>query len=102
PGVVAGNDPTKIDYETAAGHAYSITVQASDGALTSSQVFTIGVTDVAPSVPVDSNGSANTVAEGAAANTLVGITAASTTSVNDPAATYALISDTSSSEERRV
>ena len=31
-GVVSVADATKINYETAPGHAYSITVQASDGA----------------------------------------------------------------------
>src|ERR1700738_2843266 len=93
-GVVSVADPTKLDYETA-GHAYTVIVQASDGVLTSSQVFTIGVTDVAPSVPVDSNASANSVAEGAAANTLVGITASSSTSTTDPAATYSLTADSS-------
>src|SRR5205807_2475276 len=43
-----------LDYESAPGHQYSITVVASDGTLTSSQSFTIGVTDVAPSQPTDS------------------------------------------------
>ncbi len=50
-GVVTVADSTKIDYESAPGHAYTITAQASDGTLTSSQTFTIGVTDVAPSTP---------------------------------------------------
>ena len=30
-GVVTVADATKIDFETAAGHAYTVTVQASDG-----------------------------------------------------------------------
>ncbi len=67
-GVVTVADPTKIDFETAPGHAYTVTAQASDGTLASSQNFTIAVTDVAPSTPVDSNAAANTVAEGAAAS----------------------------------
>ena len=75
------------------GHAYSITVQASDGTLTSSQTFTIGVTDVAPSTPTDSDAAANTVVEGAANGSTVGITASST-DVNGPAVTYSLIGDT--------
>jgi hypothetical protein len=88
-GVITVADPTKIDYETAPGHAYTVTAQASDGTLTSSQDFTIAVTNVAPSVPVDSNAAANAVAEGAAAGTLVGVTA-SATDVNGPALTYSI------------
>ena len=60
---------TKIDYETAPGHAYTVTAQASDGTLTSSQTFTISVSDVALTTPVDSNAAANSVVEGAAAGT---------------------------------
>ncbi len=87
---------THIDYEgSGPGHSYSVTVQASDGTLTSSQTFTIGVTDVAPSQPTDGNAAANTVAEGATAGTTVGVTAAST-DVNGPAVTYSLTGDTSS------
>ena len=63
---------------------YAITVQASDGTLTSSQIFAIAVTDVAPSVPVDVNAAANTVVEGAATGTAVGITA-SASDINGPA-----------------
>ncbi|MBR0848062.1 cadherin repeat domain-containing protein, partial [Bradyrhizobium diazoefficiens] len=93
-GVVTVADPTKIDYESAAGHAYTVTARASDGTLTSSQAFTIAVNDVAPSVPVDSDATANSVSEGAAAGTTVGVTASST-DVNGPAVTYSLIGDTS-------
>src|SRR2546427_8973998 len=70
-------------------------VQASDGTLSSTQTFSIAVSDVAPSTPTDSNAAANTVAEGASAGTLVGITASST-DVNGPAVTYSLIADSSS------
>ena len=87
-------DPTKIDFETSPGHAYTVTAQASDGTLGSSQTFTIGVTDVAPSVPVDSDATANSVAEGAAAGSTVGVTASST-DVNGPPVTYSLTGDTS-------
>ncbi|TYL84331.1 VCBS domain-containing protein [Bradyrhizobium cytisi] len=93
-GVVTVADATKMDYESAQGHAYSVTVQASDGTLTSHQTFAIGVTDVAPSTPVDSNTAANTVVEGAAAGSAVGVTASST-DVNGPALIYSLIGDTS-------
>ena len=88
-GIVTVADPSKINFETAPGHAYTITVNSSDGITSSSQSFTIGVTDIAPSTPVDSNAGANTVAEGAAANTLVGITASST-DINDPGVTWSL------------
>ena len=91
-GVVSVADPTKINYVTSPGHAYTITVQASDGIATSAQSFTIAVTDVAPSTPVDSNAAANKVAEGAAAGTAVGITA---TSTDMNPVTYSLTSDSS-------
>ena len=54
-GVVSVADPSKINFETAPGHAYTITVNSSDGFISSAQNFTIAVTDVAPSTPVDSN-----------------------------------------------
>jgi hypothetical protein len=93
-GVVSVADPTKIDFETSPGHAYSVTVRASDGILTTSHAFTISVTDVAPSTPTDSNGAPNTVVEGAAVNTLVGITASSI-DVNGPGVTWSLSADSS-------
>jgi hypothetical protein len=93
-GVVSVTDPTKINFETAPGHAYTVTVQSSDGTLANSQTFTIAVTDVAPSAPVDSNGATNTVAEGAANGSTVGVTAFST-DVNGPGVTYSLVGDTS-------
>ncbi|MCC8980975.1 cadherin domain-containing protein [Bradyrhizobium acaciae] len=93
-GVVTVADPTKIDFETAPGHAYTITAQASDGTLTSTQTFTINVTDVAPSTPVDSDATANHVVEGAATGTAVGVTAHAT-DVNGPGVTYSLTGDTS-------
>ncbi|WP_143035694.1 VCBS domain-containing protein [Bradyrhizobium sp. Rc2d] len=93
-GVVTVADPSKINYESAASHAYSVTVQTSDGTLNSQQTFSIAVTDVAPSTPVDGNAATNTVAEGAAAGTSVGLTA-SATDVNGPAVSYSLVGDTS-------
>lgn len=93
-GVVTVADSTKINYETAPGHAYTVTAQASDGTLTNSQTFTIAVSDVAPSAPVDSNGATNTVAEGAANGSTVGLTAFST-DINGPGVTYSLVGDTS-------
>src|SRR3954452_15125216 len=94
-GVVTVADPSKIDFESAPGHLYTITVLATkNDSFSSEQTFTISVNDVAPSAPVDSNGAANTVLEGAATGTLVGVTASST-DVNGGAVTYALIGDTS-------
>src|SRR6202022_1219680 len=56
---------------------------------------TIGVTAPPLLAPVDTNATANSVTEGAAVNTLVGITASASTPPTDPAATYSLTSDTS-------
>src|SRR5204862_81014 len=58
--------------------SHDITVKAADasGAFTT-QTFTIDVTDVAPTTPVDGNAGANTVSEGASNGALVGITATS-------------------------
>jgi hypothetical protein len=78
-GVVTVADPSRIDFESAPGHAYTITTQASNGfSSPTTQTFTISVTDVAPSTPVDSSAAANTVLEGAATGTTVGVTASST------------------------
>ena len=93
-GVVTVADPTKIDFESSPGHAYTVTVQASDGIVSSTQNFNIAVTDVAPSAPTDTNAGANTVTEGAASGTAVGVTAHST-DVNGGAVTYSLTGDTS-------
>jgi large repetitive protein len=93
-GVVTVNDPSKIDFESAPGHAYTINVQATDGIVTSTQAFTVNVTDVAPSAPTDANVGANSVTEGAASGTAVGITAHST-DVNGGAVTYTLTADSS-------
>src|SRR5207247_40511 len=65
--------------------------QAGDGAGgTSTQTFTITVTNVNPTTPTDSDSAANSVAEGAANGTTVGITAAST---DDSGVTYTLAYD---------
>src|SRR5260370_6405524 len=45
-GVVSVADHTKIDSETSPGHAYTVTVQATDGIFTSSQSFAIAVGNV--------------------------------------------------------
>ncbi len=95
-GVVTVNDATKIDFESSAPtHTYTVTVQASDGTLPSTtQTFTINVADVPLPAPTDTDAAANTVAEGAAAGTHVGITA-SAIDPNGPTTHYSLIGDTS-------
>jgi hypothetical protein len=61
---VSSPSPFRRSIETAAGHAYTITVQSSDTARAASvQTFSIGVSDVAPSAPVDSDAGASTIAE---------------------------------------
>src|SRR5882672_511862 len=95
-GVVTVADPSKIDFESAPGHTLTITVQATDGIFFSQQNFVIGVDDVAPSAPVDSNVSANTVAENAANGTVVGVTASST-DVNGGTVTYSILAGDDSS-----
>ena len=72
-GVVTVNDGTLLDYESSTLH--SITVQASDGNMISSQSFDINVSNVIESIPVDINSTLNTVAENASNGSTVGITA---------------------------
>ena len=90
-GVVTVADGSLLNFESATSH--NITVKAADasGAFTS-QTFTIGVTDVAPTTPTDGNATANSVAEGAANGTAVGITATSS-DVNGGTVTYSLTDD---------
>jgi hypothetical protein len=95
-GVVSVANLAKIDYESAPGHAYTITVQATDGIFATSQTFTIGVNDVAPSAPTDTNAATNTVVEGAANGTVVGVTAHST-DINGGTVTYSIASGGDSS-----
>ncbi len=73
-GVVTVANGTLLDFEAATSH--SITVQASDGALTSSQSFSIAVTNVneAPSI----SSTTRTLAENAANGTSVGAPIAAT------------------------
>ncbi|HYC01912.1 MAG TPA: DUF4347 domain-containing protein [Azospirillaceae bacterium] len=89
-GVVTVNDASLLNFEAAASH--SITVRASDGALHSSQSFTIDVANAAPAQPTDGNGATNQVAEGAAAGTTVGLTLAAT-DPNGGTVTFALTDD---------
>ena len=84
-GVVTVADSSKINFETARRSRLHHHGECRATALPSSaQNFTIAVSDVAPSTPVDSNAAANAVAEGAANGSTVSITASST-DVNGPA-----------------
>src|SRR5436190_20342461 len=75
--VVTVANASLLNYESNTSH--SITVQASDGSLTSSQSFTIAVTDVAPTTPTDNSApTGGSVSEGASNGDAVGITALST------------------------
>src|SRR5207249_1949691 len=82
---------SQLNYETNTSH--TIKVQATDGTDPSAeQTFTIAVTNVAPTTPVDGNAAGNTVSEGASNGALVGITASST-DVHGGTVTYALTDD---------
>jgi len=80
-----------VSFESAA--AYGIRIRVTDsGNQVTEQDFTIAVSNVAPSAPVDSNSGANTVVEKAANGTVVGITA-SAADPNGGAVTYSLTND---------
>ena len=90
-GVVTVANGALLDFESATSH--DITAWASDGtAFSTPTTFTVFVTNVAPSTPIDSNAAANEVAEGAANGTAVGVTAFST-DPNGPAVAYSLTDD---------
>ena len=76
-GIVSVLNGALINDVTAPNHQYSITVKATDsfGAMTSAS-FLIGVSDVPPTTPIDSDPTPNSVPEGAASGTTVGIAAA--------------------------
>ena len=87
-GVITVADSTKLDFE-ASGGSYTVTVLAQNGSLTHSQDFVIAITDVIPTTPVDGNATADTVAEGAANGSAVGVTLFSD-EPNGPPVTYEL------------
>ena len=63
-----------LNYETAT--SYDVTVRVTNsGNQTYDETFTIDLTNLAPTALSDSNGANNTVAEGAATGTVVGVTA---------------------------
>jgi Ca2+-binding RTX toxin-like protein len=88
---------TPQDFE-AGDTQFEVAVQASDGVNSSSQTITVNLTDVAPGTPADANAAANTVVEGAAAGTTVGIdidAADPIPGLPTETAVYSIISDTS-------
>lgn len=89
-GVVTVANASLLNYESATGH--SIVVKADDGSLFTTATMNIAVLDGndAPTVPTDTNAAANSVAEGAATGTLVGITASSTDPNVADSLTYSL------------
>ena len=84
-GVVTVN--TALDYEAAT--FYNLTIYASDGTDYSSSIFTVNITNVLPTAPVDDDAASNSVAENSALGTATGVTAASTENNGGPVA-YAL------------
>ncbi|HIV72895.1 MAG TPA: cadherin domain-containing protein [Candidatus Aquabacterium excrementipullorum] len=79
-GVVTVLDGTKLDYETATSHTVTVVATSSDGS-SSSQNFTISVTDVnehAVGAVTDADATANEVSENASNGDEVGITAHAT------------------------
>ena len=93
-GVVTVANSSLLNFESAAAH--TITVQANAGSGSAmSQSFTIGVSNVNPTTPIDSNQTANSVPEGSIAHTPVGIIATSV-DPNGPSVTYTLSNDANS------
>jgi Bacterial Ig domain len=80
-----------FDFETQA--SYSIRVRTTDSTgLTFEKQLTVAITNVDPSVPIDTNPAANLAVIGAANGTPIGIQAAATDPVNTPL-TYSLTND---------
>jgi hypothetical protein len=91
-GVVTVADGTLLNFETATSH--NITVQASSTGGTSTQGFTIAVSNVnePPGTITDTNGGTNTIPENSANGTAVGVTAHAVDPEGD-AITYSLTDD---------
>lgn len=89
-GAVTVADGSRLDFETQS--AWDITVRATDGVVTGTQVFTINLTNGndAPGAISDADGTTNIVNEGATTGTVVGI-AAQATDPNGDTLTYSLL-----------
>ena len=86
-GVVTVANASRLNFESASSH--SITVQAGDGTNHSTQNFTIAVTNVPPSLPVDGDAAADSVSEGAINGDSVGVDADSS-DIHGGAITFSL------------
>ena len=95
-GVVTVAPGASIDFETATSHSIEVTATSTDGS-TSTQTFSIGVTDdtseFSVSAITDSDAAANTVDENVANGTVVGITALATDADGSDSVTYSLSDD---------
>ena len=92
-GVVFVKTGAVIDYEsTGPGHSFSITVSASDGTQSTTQSFSIAVTNVAPTQPTDNDATPNIVSVNASPGDTVGVVALSS-DVNGGLVTYNLTDD---------
>ena len=89
-GVVRVANASLLDFETATSH--SITVQASDGTNSTTQSFSIAVTNVAPTTPIDGDNNSDSISEGAINGDLVGIDANSS-DIHGGAVTFSLTDD---------
>ncbi|QOL49120.1 cadherin domain-containing protein [Massilia litorea] len=92
-GVVTVANGTLLDYESASSHNITVVASSSDGSPDSSQSFTINlanVNDNAVSAVSDRDASANSVAENAAAGTVVGLTGFATDADSGATVTYSL------------
>ena len=97
-GVVTVAPGASIDFETATSHSIEVTATSTDGS-TSTQTFSIGVTDdnseFTVSAVTDSNAAPNSVAENATVGTLVGITAFASDADGSDTVSYSLSDDAS-------
>ncbi|MFO1389176.1 retention module-containing protein, partial [Cellvibrio sp.] len=90
-GVITVANGALLDYESATSHTVTVKAVSSDGSETTGD-FTIAVTNTNdnPVVLSDSNAALNTVAEGAATGSLVGVTALGTDADAGTTVTYSL------------
>ena len=95
-GVVSVANSSLLDYETATSHSVTVTATSDDGS-TSTQSFSVSLTDDTSESSVgsvsDSNAAGNTVSESAANGTAVGVTALATDADGTDTVSYSL-SDT--------
>ncbi|MGF1623260.1 MAG: cadherin repeat domain-containing protein, partial [Alphaproteobacteria bacterium] len=95
-GVITVADGSLLDYETATSHTVTVLATSTDGS-TSTESFTINLTDDTSEASVsaisDANAGANSVSESAADGTAVGITALATDADATDSVSYSLSDD---------